>query len=131
MITTDLMGLVDTREKREQSKLNPVHLANLIEYVKSNKITRTSAKFALEEIIKTGKALSQIIEELDLGHVSDESILSDIITQILSEEKKAADDAKQNPEIVNFLVGKIMQKTHGKADPELTLTLLKKNLGID
>jgi len=27
-------------------------------------------------------------------------------------------------------VGKVMQKTHGKADPELTLVLLKKNLGI-
>ena len=131
MITTDLMGLVDTREKRDQSKLEPAHLANLIECVKSNKITRTSAKLALEEIVKTGKALPQIIEELDLGHVSDEATLSDIITQILSEEKKAVDDAKQNPEIVNFLVGKVMQKTHGKADPELTLTLLKKNLGID
>ena len=39
-------------------------------------------------------------------------------------------DAKQNPEIVNFLVGKVMQKTQGKADPEITLTLLKKSLGI-
>jgi len=29
------------------------------------------------------------------------------------------------------LVGKVMQRTHGKADPELTLTLLKKNLGIE
>ncbi len=28
MITTDLMGLVDTREKRDQSKLEPAHLAN-------------------------------------------------------------------------------------------------------
>jgi Asp-tRNA(Asn)/Glu-tRNA(Gln) amidotransferase B subunit len=28
------------------------------------------------------------------------------------------------------LVGKVMQKTHGKADPELTLVILKKNLGI-
>ena len=130
MITTDLMGLVDTREKRDQSKLEPAHLANLIECVKSNKITRTSAKLALEEIVKTGKSLPQIIEELDLGHVSDESTLSDIIKQILNEEPKAVEDAKQNPEIVNFLVGKIMQKTHGKADPELTLALLKKNLGL-
>ena len=67
---------------------------------------------------------------LDLGHVSDESTLSDIITEVLNEEAKAVEDAKQNPEIVNFLVGKVMQKTHGKADPELTLVLLKKNLGI-
>ena len=131
MITTDLMGLVDTREKREQSKLQPTHLADLIQCIKSNKITRTSAKSALEEIVKTGKALPQIIEELDLGNVSDESTLSDIIVQILNEEIKAVENAKQNPEIVNFLVGKIMQKTHGKADPELTLTLLKKNLDID
>ena len=131
MITTDLMGLVDTREKREQSKLQPTHLADLIQCIKSNKITRTSAKSALEEIVKTGKALPQIIEELDLSNVSDESTLSDIIAQILNEEIKAVENAKQNPEIVNFLVGKVMQKTHGKADPELTLALLKKNLDID
>ena len=71
------------------------------------------------------------MEDLNLGHISDESTLSDIIVQVLSEEGKAAKDAKQNPEIVNFLVGKVMQRTHGKADPELTLTLLKKNLGIE
>ena len=130
MITTDLMGLVDTREKREQSKLEPTHLTDLIEYIKLNKITRTSAKLALEEVVKTGKSLPQIIEELDLGHVSDESTLSDIISLVLSEETKAVEDAKQNSEIVNFLVGKVMQKTHGKADPELTLTILKKNLGL-
>ena len=130
MITTDLMGLVDTREKREQSKLEPTHLADLIESIKLNKITRTSAKLALEEIVKTGNTLSRIIDELDLGNVSDESTLSDIIVQILNEEIKAVENAKQNPEIVNFLVGKVMQKTHGKADPELTLALLKKNLDI-
>ena len=48
-----------------------------------------------------------------------------------NEEAKAVEDAKLNPEIVNFLVGKVMQKTRGKADPELTLSLLKKSLGID
>ena len=131
MITTDIMGLLDTREKRNASKLNAVHLSDLIASMKSNKITRSSAKLALDEIIKNGKPLQQIIGELDLGHVSDEEELTNIITQVLSEEIKAVEEAKQNPEIVNFLVGKVMQKTHGKADPELTLTLLKKNLAID
>ncbi len=131
MITTDLMGLVDTREKREQSKLEPAHLTNLIECIKSNRITRTSAKLALDEIVKTGKALPQIIEKLDLGHVSDKSTLEGIIDEVLKQETKAVEESKQNPEIVNYLVGKVMQKTQGKADPELTLTLLKKNLGIN
>ena len=130
MITTDIMGLLDTREKRDSSKLNAEHLSALTESIKSNKITRSSAKLALDEIIKNGKPLQQIINNLDLGHVSDEVELTNIITQVLNEEVKAVEDAKQNPEIVNFLVGKVMQKTQGKADPELTLTLLKKSLGI-
>ena len=131
MITTDIMGLLDTREKRETSKLSPEHLSDLVEYIKSNKITRASAKLALDKIIKNGKSLEQIINDLDLGHVSDKEELSDIITQVLNEEAKAVEDAKLNPEIVNFLVGKVMQKTRGKADPELTLSLLKKSLGFD
>jgi aspartyl-tRNA(Asn)/glutamyl-tRNA(Gln) amidotransferase subunit B len=131
MITTDIMGLLDTREKRETSKLSPEHLSDLVECIKSNKITRSSAKLALDEIIKNGKSLEQIINDLDLGHVSDKEELSNIITQVLNEEAKAVEDAKLNPEIVNFLVGKVMQKTRGKADPELTLSLLKKSLGID
>ena len=131
MITTDIMGLLDTREKRETSKLTPEHLSDLFEYIKSNKITRASAKLALDEIITNGKSLKQIIDDLDLGHVSNEGELSDIIIEILNEEKKAVEDAKLNPEIVNFLVGKVMQKTHGKADPVLTLLLLKKSLGLD
>ena len=130
MITTDIMGLLDTREKRDSSKLNAKHLSDLIASIKSNKITRSSAKLALDEIIKNGKPLLQIIKDLDLGHVSDEDTLSNIITEVLNEEATAAEDAKQNPEIINFLLGKVMQKTHGKAEPELTLALLKKNLGI-
>ena len=113
------------------SKLEGDHISDLVEYIKSNKITRASAKLALDEVIKNGKQLSEIIEDLDLGHVSDEGELSDIISQVLTEEMKAVEEAKQNPEIVNFLVGKVMQKTRGKTDPELTLSLLKKHLGID
>jgi len=131
MITTDVMGLLDTRERRETSKLSPEHLSDLVECIKLNKITRTSAKRALDAIIGNGKSLEQVINDLDLGHVSDKEELSDIITQVLNEEAKAVEDAKLNPEIVNFLVGKVMQKTRGKADPELTLSLLKKSLGFD
>ena len=84
MITTDIMGLLDTREKRETSKLTAEHLSDLVESIKSNKITRASAKSALDEIIKNGKPLQQIITDLDLGHVSDEGELSNIISQVLN-----------------------------------------------
>lgn len=130
IITTDLMGLVDTREKRAESKLIATHLRDLADSIQSGKISRISAKNALHEIVKTGKSLSQIISELDLGNVSDESELFGIIEQVISEEEQAVEQAKSNPQTINYLVGKVMQKTKGKADPALTLNLLKKQIGI-
>jgi len=128
IITTDLMGLVDTREKRESSKLKSFHLKDIADSIHSGKIARNSAKNALYEIIKTGKSLSNIISEMDLGNVSDESELSQIIESVISEESQAVEQAKSNPHTINYLVGKVMQKTKGKADPKLTLDLLKKKI---
>ena len=130
IITTDLMGLVDTREKRESAKITSSHLRDLADSIQSGKISRNSAKNALHEIVKTGKELSQIISELDLGNVSDESELIKIVKEVILEESQAVEQAKSNPQTINFLVGKVMQKTKGKADPKLTLDLLKKEVGI-
>ena len=128
IITTDLMGLVDTKEKRENSKLTPQHLVELVNAIKTNKITRTAAKIALKEIVKSGKKLSDVISELDLVHVSDVSELTRIVDQVLSEEIIAVEQAKTNPDTINYLVGKVMQKTKGNADPKLTLNIIQKKI---
>ena len=67
---------------------------------------------------------------MDLGNVSDETELQGIVQQVISKEQQAVEQAKSNPQTINFLVGKVMQKTKGKAEPKLTLELLKKEIGI-
>lgn len=128
MITTDLMGLVDTREKREQSKLGPKHLSDLIETINNGKITRSSAKNALQEIVRTGKSVSEIVSQTGLAKISDEGELGKIIADVMSQEPVAVQQAKENPQTINYLVGKVMQKTKGTADPTLTLKILKEKI---
>ncbi|MEX1054278.1 MAG: Asp-tRNA(Asn)/Glu-tRNA(Gln) amidotransferase subunit GatB [Nitrosopumilaceae archaeon] len=128
LITTDLKGFADTKEQREQLKLTSKHLLDLADAIMNNKITRNSGKIALQEIVKTGKPLSEIILGLDLGHVDDESSLSKVIDDVFVEEQNAVDEAKNNPDTINYLVGKVMKKTKGKANPSLTLDLIKKKL---
>jgi len=130
MITTDLMGLVDTREKREQSKLTPKHLTDLVQMINSGKVTRSSAKNALQEIVKTGNTVSDIISSTGLAKISDEAELGKIIDEIITQESTAVQQAKENPQTINYLVGKVMQKTKGKADPTITLNLFKKKIGL-
>ena len=128
LITTDLMGLVDTKEKREKSKLTSQHLSDLVSAINDKTLTRTSSKTALQEIVKSGKSVKELLSEMDLGQVSDSSKIENIIMQVFEEEKQAVLDAKENPETVNYLVGKVMQKTKGKADPTKTLELIKSKL---
>jgi aspartyl-tRNA(Asn)/glutamyl-tRNA(Gln) amidotransferase subunit B len=129
LITTDLMGFVDTKEKREESKLTSQHLSDLVAAINDKTLTRTSSKTALQEIVKSGKSVKELLSEMDLGQVSDSSEIENIIMEVFEEEKQAVLDAKENPETVNYLVGKVMQKTKGKADPTKTLELIKSKLG--
>jgi len=128
LITTDLMGFVDTKEKRQESKLTSQHLSDLVNAMNSKTLTRTSSKTALQEIVKSGKSVKNLLDEMDLSQVSDSSEIESIIMQVFDEEKQAVLDAKENSETVNYLVGKVMQKTKGKADPVKTLELIKQKL---
>ena len=126
IITTDLMGLVDTREKKNDCKVTAAHLREMADAIISGDISRSSAKTALHEIVKTGKQFAKVAAEKDLGNVTDESSLSKVILKIVKDEQQAVRQTKSNPQAINFLVGKVMKETGGKADPNLTLTLLKK-----
>jgi len=128
IITTDLMGFADTREKKLELKITPQHISSLADAITTNKITRNSGKLALQEMVKTGKSLADVISSLDLGHVSDAGSIEKIIDEVFKEEEKAVAEAKQNPSTINYLVGKVMRKTKGKADPTTTLEILRKKL---
>ena len=71
IITTDLMGFADTREKKLELKITAKHISHLADFIITGKLTRNSGKQALHEMMKTGKSLSDVVSSLDLGHVSD------------------------------------------------------------
>ena len=128
IITTDLMGFADTREKKMDLKITPKHISDLADTIVKNKITRNSAKTALYEMLKTGKPFEETMSTLDLGSVSDATSIETIIDEVFREEQKAVEEAKQNPDIINYIVGKVMRKTKGKADPNITLEIIRKKL---
>lgn len=150
IITTDLMGLVmaaaatapaadrdaadggDAQKKKHDDAASDVinvdGLRELADAVASGNMARNSAKQALHEMAKTGKSFAEVSSEMDLGLVSDESELLGVVQSVISEEPQAAKQASSNPNTVNYLVGKVMQKTRGKADPQVTLDLLKRCL---
>lgn len=129
MITTDLMGLLDTRERRAESRLTGVLLGQVADAVVSGKMPRSQARTALQEIIRTGEDLKGVSLRLGLesGPVSN---IGSVIEDVVRENPGVLDQARENPQVINYLVGMVMKKTGGRADPGSVVDTLRKMVGI-
>ena len=132
-IVTDLMGFIDDRQKKEGSMLagmqvGPQHIAELAKLVDEGTINRSTAKQILAQITKTGEMPSRIAAQTNATKIEDTDELAGVIDTVFTAEPDAVRDAKQNPNAVNFIFGKVMKATSGRADPKSALELIRKKL---
>ncbi|MEM1982130.1 MAG: Asp-tRNA(Asn)/Glu-tRNA(Gln) amidotransferase subunit GatB [Sulfolobales archaeon] len=106
----------------------PKDLCQLIQLLNKNVINIKILKEIIPKTLKSGKAVTAIIYEEGYADISDENILMRIIDEVINENQKAFNDALTNPKAINYLVGQVMKKSKGRANPELTNKLLIKKL---
>ncbi len=112
-----------------ESKLVPLSMGTTVAFLSENKISSRVAKDVLAKSFETGQVPEDIINSEGLGQISDESGLESIIQDIIDNNSKVCYDYKQGKEnAMQFLVGQVMAKTRGKANPEVARQLLKKLL---
>jgi len=134
-IVTDLMGFVDERQQSARDgsffvelKIKPEHIADLAKLVDEQVVNRVTAKQILSQVVKTGEMPSQVAKKLHVSKIDDVGALAEVITTIFESEKAAVHDAMHNPNVANFLLGKVMQVTKGRADPRIALEIIQKKL---
>lgn len=134
-IVSDLLGFIDDSKKEHGSlfsglNIEAKHVAELVRMIDENIINRNIAKMILTQMTKTGEMPSYVLDKLNSSIIDSKDTISDTIEEIFRSEKSAVIDAKQNPNVANFLLGKVMQLTGGRADPKLALNLIKSKLAI-
>jgi aspartyl-tRNA(Asn)/glutamyl-tRNA(Gln) amidotransferase subunit B len=132
-IVTDLMGFVDEKAKEEHVmlaglKVGPEHIADLAKLVEQNIVNRATAKQILGQIVETGEMPSVVAKKTQASKIDDTGALSQAIDAVFAAEAAAVADAKKNPAAANFLLGKVMAHTKGRADPKAALELIRKKL---
>ena len=109
---------------------NVAQLAGLIEL---GTISAGSSAPILEKMVETNKEAEVLAEELNLIQKSDAGELETIVDQVLAENPKAIDDVKsggkKSNKALGFLLGQVMQKTKGQANPKIVSQILAKKLG--
>jgi aspartyl-tRNA(Asn)/glutamyl-tRNA(Gln) amidotransferase subunit B len=108
--------------------LTPEDLATMIRLIDQEVISGKIGKTVLREMLATGKTPQTIIEELGLKKIDNTSIISDKVKEVFEEYPDAVRDAMTNKNAIRYLVGQVMAKTRGRADPVLTNEIIELKL---
>ncbi len=111
----------------QEQPVSPELLVELVKMVNDGIITQTAAKEVLRETFATGKRPAQVVEEKQLAQLKDQDTLQSIVKQVIAENEKAFRDFCQGTEkAIGFLMGQVMKKTRGKANPKIVENLLRR-----
>ncbi|MDW8032922.1 MAG: Asp-tRNA(Asn)/Glu-tRNA(Gln) amidotransferase subunit GatB [Aquificaceae bacterium] len=129
-LLNDLLGqLAEWGKDIESSPVSTESLAELVRLIKEGVLSSKLAKEVLKEMVATGKRPTQVVEEKGLRQVSDEDAIRGLIEQVLQENHREAERFRAGEEkVFGFLVGQVMKKAKGKANPQLVNSLLKRML---
>jgi aspartyl-tRNA(Asn)/glutamyl-tRNA(Gln) amidotransferase subunit B len=127
----DLLAALKEREiEIEEAAIAPESLARLIEMVDQGKVTAKSARDLVAELTDRGGDPEALVRERGLEAVSDAGLLESVADEVIGANPDVAEAyARGDKKVVNFLMGQVMKKTQGKADPGQVREILARKLG--
>jgi len=135
IITQDLLKLANEKGcSVAELDIPAKHIAELCKMVVIGDVSATAAT-TISEIMAASCDLTprEIAEEHNLMQKSDAGELEAMVDQVLAENPKAVADVKsggkKSKKAQGFLLGQVMQKTKGRANPKVVSGILDKKLG--
>ena len=127
-IINDVLRELNERKTNVQDFIvSPKMLVDLVKIKPT--IGSSIAKDVFVEMINTGKTAPSIVKEKNLTQMDDVSELNDIVTKVIEENPKAAEDyGKGKKSALTFLIGQTMKVTKGKANPKILTEIFKEKL---
>jgi aspartyl-tRNA(Asn)/glutamyl-tRNA(Gln) amidotransferase subunit B len=108
-------------------------IAELAKMIETGDVNASAGVTILEKMAETRKEPQVLAQELNLIQKSDAGELEAIVDQILAENPNAVEDVtsggKKSKKARGFLLGQVMQKTKGQANPKVVSEILNKKLG--
>lgn len=113
----------------ENLQVTPAHLAALIQSVEQGMISQKNAKQVFAQILKEDVEPEVYMKEQGLLIELDSGVLKTAVREVLQEHPGTVEEYRSGKEkVLGFLVGQVMRKMKGKADPGKVNQLLKEGL---
>jgi aspartyl-tRNA(Asn)/glutamyl-tRNA(Gln) amidotransferase subunit B len=120
-----------TKTDITRSPIRPADLAELLDLVRDGVLSGTAAKRVFAIMAVGGERASQIAQREGLVQVREDAALNAWIEQVIAEhEPEATRCARGERKLLGVLVGFVMKKSNGRADPKRVNQLLAARLGV-
>ena len=127
-IMTELMRELKG-EELSTCKVTAEQLGSLVNMVEAGTISGKIAKTVFLEMMASGKGPETVVQEQNLGQVSNEGELIAVVRQIIADNPgQVADFKGGKTKLMSYFVGQLMQKTKGQANPALANKLFSREL---
>lgn len=129
-ILTELLALLKERSIRiEDFPVAPKSLAGLFDLMGEGTISKKIAKEVFPEMAECGREAEDIVRERGLVQITDRLEVTSIVEEVLEENKKELEAYRSGKtQLFEFLVGQVMKKSGGKANPQLVNEVLKRKV---
>src|ERR1035437_3039107 len=105
------------------------NLAELINIINDNTISSKIAKEIFPEMLKENKKPLEIVKSKNLLQITDTTAIAGVIDNVLSNFPNEVEEFLNGKEkVFGFFIGKIMQETKGKANPNIVNELLREKI---
>jgi aspartyl-tRNA(Asn)/glutamyl-tRNA(Gln) amidotransferase subunit B len=113
----------------EEFPITAKAVAELIQLVAKGTVSNTAARQVFQKILESGKSALEIIEAEGLAQVRDEGQLDGWAAEVINAHPDEVKRFRAGDEkLLGFLVGQLMKKSKGKADPRLANEMLRRAL---
>ena len=128
-----VMGEVlrDVKERKVELSCSvpPARLAALVAMVDAGRISNSAAKGVFAAICETGEDPATAVERLGLAQVSDTSQIERWIDEVIEEHAgPVAQYRAGKTQTLGFLVGQVMKRSGGRAEPKTVQRLFREAL---
>ena len=112
------------------ARITPRHIADLVRMVKAGELSSTAAKEVFAEIWRTGAEPAVVAREKGLIQVSDEAAVAEAVDAVLADSTSAVATYRAGKtQVLGALVGKVMKRMGGKANPAVVNKVLLDRIG--
>jgi aspartyl-tRNA(Asn)/glutamyl-tRNA(Gln) amidotransferase subunit B len=124
-----LRTLNDQGRSVEDSPLGPAALAALIGLIEKGTISGSIAKEVFATMFATGRSADDIVAAEGLAQIGDEEAVLAIVRAVIGEHADAVAQYRAGKkQTLGFLVGQVMKRSGGKANPPLANALLTREI---